>query len=284
MTGTLGTALAQLHHKRSDQVFGCARNEARCVEWINKYPQVGTLYVADARNLAESTDIGRLLPSMDVVYHCAAMKHVDLCEQDPSHAVYHNVNLTEKIASICQFYKIRFVFASSDKACLPQGVYGATKLIAEAITLKFGGAVCRFGNLIGSSGSVFRVWKQQADEGQPIRITDPSMTRYFIPTGEAARFMMDQHQAGFITIPHPLKAIALGAIVRALAAPKYTIIGRRPGETQHQWLVAPGDRILLESGRLRICPEGSPCNQGMHSAASPADCWDPQELLAYANV
>lgn len=296
MTGSLGTALAKLHHSRGDTVWGCARDESRAVEWFQQHSEIATLYVTDAASLfCPHSDIGRLLPSMARLYHCAAMKHVDICERYPLEAVKQNVVLTADVAVACACAIVPMVFISSDKACLPQGVYGATKLLAERIVLSMDGldgSVVRLGNLIGSSGSVFSLWKQQLDEGKPIRLTDPTMTRYFIPVEEAARFVADKAVTGVVSIPDPLLSTRMGTVAGYLqisakpsgpASLPLEIVGRRPGETRDQWLVAPGESVIKSKHNGALMLSGTHVTQvGMCSLTAPR--WDTNDLLKAAGI
>lgn len=249
LTGTLGTALAKLHKERGDEVLGCGRSEARAVEWLRVNPGLAELYVGDAAQLAvDYSELRRWLgfggsknvrKGVDRLYHCAALKHVDLCEREPQEAIKQNVDLTATVIRYCRSCMIddsNLVFASSDKAFRAEGVYGATKLLAEKIVLQHGGAVVRLGNLIGSSGSVFQHWAAAIKAGKRIQLTDPKMTRYFLPVHEAAQFMADCAMPGQVSIPSSMKAVNMGLLALAIAGDKYDIIGSRPGETQHQWL------------------------------------------------
>jgi UDP-N-acetylglucosamine 4,6-dehydratase/5-epimerase len=278
IAGSLGTGLASLHHSRGDQVWGCSRNESRAVEWLADHPRIATVYVTDARDLASwNTDCGRLLPSMDRLYHLAAQKHVDICEQQPFEACRQNLDLTMFVACACEQFAVPLVLASSDKACLPQGVYGASKLLAERIVLRHGGAVVRLGNIIGSSSSVFAFWQAAVTRGERIKLTDPEMTRYFLPLADAAAFMADRHVTGYVAIPDPLRAIAMGDVATAMAGDRVDIVGPRSGETQHQWLVAPGERIRQEKGRIILDSDGIVATKGLCSAT--AARWEIEKLL-----
>lgn len=288
LTGTLGTALAKLHHVRGDQCWGCSRSEARAVEWLSKNSALGTLYLCDVSELGRSnSDVGRLLPTTDRVYHCAALKHVDACERQPAEAVAENVTRTEMVAVACKRAGVPMIFVSSDKACMPQGVYGATKLIAERIVLREGGAVVRLGNLVGSSGSVFHCWREAVRGGHPIRVTDPKMTRYFIGVSEAAEFVADREVEGKVVIPNPLKAAKMGdvaEVVNAITSREYRVevTGARPGETRHQWLVAPGEPVEeSEDGTLKL---GGDFTQHDGWCSRDAKRWDIEELLALAGI
>lgn len=284
ITGTLGSALAHLHHTRGDQVFGCSRNEVAAVAWRVFHPDLAAgLLVADAACLADpKTDVSRLLPTMDRVYHLAALKHVDVCERHPDEAYRQNVELTTIVSAACASAGVPLVFASSDKACLPQGVYGATKLLAERVVLARAGAVVRLGNLIGSSGSVFQLWRDAVARGERIKLTDPEMTRYFIPVEEAAAFMADRAVAGCVATPYPMRAARMGDVAEMIAGrSKVDVIGRRDGETQHQWLIAPGEGMTRGVGCV-LLGGWDKWSAGVSSESSSR--WCPRELLEAAGV
>lgn len=280
ITGSVGTALALLHASRGDQVWGCARSEVTAVRWLAEHPRLATLFLADAYDLDNRlSDAGRALAACDRVYHVAAMKHVNLCEEQPATAVFQNVCVTADLAALCERYSIPMVFVSSDKACLPGGVYGATKLAAERIALRHGAAVARLGNLIGSSGSVFTTWAAAAKNGDWLAVTDPAMTRFFLPISAAAAFLADCVEPGVVVIPSGMRSAVMGEVARQIGATRVT--GARPGETLHQWLVAPGERVAEEPGRL-VLGRGEVCAEGITSERWPR--WNTGELLREAGV
>lgn len=276
ITGTLGTALALLHRERGDDVLGCARNEGKVVEWLDRRPRVATVLVGCASRLGQyDSDVGRLLKTVDRVYHCSAMKHVDVCEQMPAEAFYQNVCITGAVVTACERARVPLVFASTDKACLPTGAYGASKLMAEKVVVRHGGTAVRFGNLIGSFGSVFDRWNADAPSGRPVKVTDRLMTRFFMAVWEAAVFMAkagDDGNAGVRVPAGFIRAAEMGrvadAYARAKGLPGVEVIGLRPGETAHQWMCAPGE-----------FPEYP---DGLSSMA--AERWDVDRLLAEAGV
>lgn len=232
MAGTLGTALAVEHKKRGDKVVGCSRNELNCLKWRERYPDYGELIVADAFDLAFwNTSVW--LDGVQRVYHCAAMKHIDVCEQQPTEAIKQNIELTAAVSAICKSRRVCIVLASTDKACRADSVYGASKLLAERIVLNTGGTVVRLGNLIGSSGSVFQTWKRQVERGESITLTDPEMTRWFITVKDAARFMMVAQEGR--SWPDGMKAAKMGDVAATMTS-NIKVIGLRPGETRHQWI------------------------------------------------
>lgn len=280
ITGTLGTALALRHAEKADTVFGCARNEEKVVRWLGGYgKRMAVVFVADAFRLADPEgDMGRLLPSLDRVYHCAALKHVDVCQRQPEDACLQNVYLTDALAAACQE---RLVFVSSDKACLPEGVYGATKLLGESLVTSRGGVVVRLGNLIGSSGSVFRRWMRNVEKGKPVCVTDEDMTRYFMRVPDAVDILTEHTQGhgGDVVCPNHLKSVRMGDISLKIAGDKVpvSVTGARPGETRHQWLVAPGT-ICRTSEKVIVLGHGYvDLKEGMCS--STAERWDLDELV-----
>jgi FlaA1/EpsC-like NDP-sugar epimerase len=138
--------------------------------------------------------------NVDIVFHAAAMKHIDICEQNPFDAVKTNVLGTSNIleASIIENV-LKFIFISTDKATNPTSTLGASKLLAERLTLdastynengKTIFAIARFGNVIGSRGSVFQIFYHQIRNGIPLTVTDPRMTRFIMSISEAASMIL----------------------------------------------------------------------------------------------
>lgn len=132
------------------------------------------------------------LSDADVVFHAAAMKHVPMCEENKDEAYKTNVGGTENIIKCT--HGAALVFVSTDKACNPSSFMGRTKMIAEdRIRASGRGSIVRFGNVIGSSGSVVPLFREQIERGGPVTVTDRRMTRYFMTVGEAAELIL---QAG----------------------------------------------------------------------------------------
>jgi FlaA1/EpsC-like NDP-sugar epimerase len=289
ISGTLGTSLARYHHQQGDTVVGVSRSESKIVQWLQDNPEVAEVFSCDVDDLVDSRrDESYLLAHSDRCYHCAALKHVDICERQIAEAVDQNIRRTGQLACLCQSLQLPLIFISSDKACCADNVYGATKLIAEREVLQRGGAVVRLGNLIGSSGSVFAKWAQAVKQGQPIQVTDPLMTRLFIPVEEAAIFVATNHLQEQLVAPR-MKSACMGKVARYIIdqlgqKTSIQIIGSRPGETRHQYLFPPESRVMVDeqNNRFVLSNHGTYFPNGISSANAPQ--WDVQELLQAAGV
>ncbi|MEO0982883.1 MAG: nucleoside-diphosphate sugar epimerase/dehydratase [Pseudomonadota bacterium] len=194
----------------------------------------------------------------DVVIHAAALKHVPLMEQNPCEAVLTNIGgaLTAMSAAIEAGAK-RFVLISTDKAVNPPNVMGATKRLAEIAIARLGRsaglptAIVRFGNVLGSSGSVVPLFERQIAAGGPVTVTHPDMTRYFMTVEEASRLVLqaaalhkDPAEAGLFVLdmgePVRIEALAESMIRLKGCVPGRDILieysGPRPGERMHEEL------------------------------------------------
>ncbi len=223
-----------------------------------------------------STIIERHKPS--IIFHAAAYKHVPLIELNPWEAIFNNIKGSQCLVEAAIIHKVeRFVLVSTDKAVRPTNVMGASKRLSEMIMLactkeKWDGSLTRatpsqkthntifqavrFGNVLGSSGSVIPLFKRQIELGGPVTITNPEVSRYFMSIEEAARLIIQagaMGQGGEIFILKMGKPIKIDKMARDLIrlagrepdteiAIKY--IGLRPGEKLYEELITEGEGIV----------------------------------------
>lgn len=138
--------------------------------------------------------------NVDIVFHAAAMKHIDICEQNPFDAVKTNVLGTSNLLEVSIIENVsKFIFISTDKATNPTSTLGASKLLAERLILDASSysegnktifAIARFGNVIGSRGSVFQIFYHQLKNNLPITVTDSRMTRFIMSISEASSMIL----------------------------------------------------------------------------------------------
>jgi FlaA1/EpsC-like NDP-sugar epimerase len=196
--------------------------------------------------------------SPDLVYHAAAYKHVPMMETNPRQAVRNNVVGTHRVAVAAGRHgALKFVLVSTDKAVRPVSVMGATKRLAELLVLELQDhypettyAAVRFGNVLGSNGSVIPIFKRRLADGKPLRVTHPEVTRYFMTIPEAVQLILQasllpemRGNIAMLEMGDPVRIVDLARNLLELAGVRqvddhivYT--GLRPGERLHEELIA----------------------------------------------
>ena len=198
-----------------------------------------------------------------VVFHAAAYKHVGMLEANPMQAVANNVLATRSVAEVAVEAGVeRFVLISTDKAANPKNVMGQSKAVCEWIVESFAllaevetrFVAVRFGNVLGSSGSVIPIFRKQIERGGPVRVTDPEMTRFFMTIPEASSLVV---QAGAMGGRGQVYVLDMGEPVKILDLAKQMIrlsgrneedipivfTGARPGEKVHEVLWNVGEAV-----------------------------------------
>ena len=225
---------------------------------LNKYEVV----IGDVRNEERMNNLFRTF-NPQVVFHAAAYKHVPMMENNPSESVFTNVLGTKIMADLSVRYKVeKFVMISTDKAVNPSNVMGASKRIAEIYAqalskrsdTKF--ITTRFGNVLGSNGSVIPRFRQQIEKGGPVTITHPDITRYFMTIPEACQLVLE---AGAMGNGGEIYIFDMGASVKITDLAKKMIklsgfeldkdikiiyTGLRPGEKLYEELLADKEKTI----------------------------------------
>lgn len=196
--------------------------------------------------------LNRTLDGINIVFHAAALKHVNLCEQNPTDAVKVNIIGTQRLldASVCHGVE-KFIGISTDKAVNPISTMGATKLLGEKVILntyknsKTKCSVVRFGNVLNSSGSVIPIFKEQLRLGQDLTVTSKDMVRFYLPIKDAIKLVLTagdimNGQEIFILKMNRLKIMDLAKVMKdnlGTLGTKINIIGIRDGEKLDEYLM-----------------------------------------------
>jgi len=220
------------------------------------------LFVGDMR---DKERLEMALENVDIVFHAAALKHVPLCEFNPFDAVKTNILGTQNILHVALQKEVeKFILISTDKVVNPTNVMGATKLLAERLTIsanyykgdrKTVFSCVRFGNVMGSRGSVIPLFINQIRQGKELTITDPDMTRFIMSIDNAVNLILKAGSIAksgeiFILKMPSMRIQDLADAMREEYAPKFgykpediplKIIGKRPGEKMHEELISSID-------------------------------------------
>ncbi len=275
--GSIGSELCrQLLSYQPEQVIALDTNETglfdlaesvrACAQDTRLHLQIG--------DIRDVHSMSRLMGNMQphIVFHAAAYKHVPLLENHPDQATRTNVVATYHLCRLAQSYGVeQFVFISTDKAADPKSILGASKRVGELMIQAFAKlehsetrfCAVRFGNVLGSRGSVVPVFARQIARGGPVTVTDPDATRYFMTIPEACGLviltttLVGQGGLYLLDMGQPVKIVDLamkmictqGLRVGQDIAITYT--GLRPGERLHEILVA-SDEVLLPTSQSKI--------------------------------
>ena len=271
--GSIGSELCRqiaAHNPKLLIIFDIYENTTYDIqqELIKKYPslKLETL-IGSVRNTNRiESVIERYRPN--IIYHAAAHKHVPLMEDSPNEAIKNNVFGTYKTARAADKYGVkRFVLISTDKAVNPTNIMGASKRICEMIIQTFSRysateyVAVRFGNVLGSNGSVIPLFKKQIAEGGPVTVTHPDIIRYFMTIPEASQLVL---QSGAIANNGELFVLDMGQPVKIMDLAENMIrlsgvqgieiveTGLRPGEKLYEELLVK-TCLLYTSPSPRDC-------------------------------
>ena len=254
-TGSLGKALVNLlfekYKPKGVRIF--SRDELKQFEMRNEFNQKHpnapiSFLIGDIRDRKR---VELATKKTDLIISCAALKQVPSCEDNPLEAINTNIIGSQNILYAALENKVQKVMAiSTDKSCYPVNLYGATKLCAEKLFIQgntySGGrepmfSCVRYGNVLGSRGSVVPLFRKQYEENKKVTITDPSMTRFWITLNQVSNFILesiDEMKGGEIFIPK-MGSAHITTILEAVIPEKCDIeyTGIRPGEKLHEILI-----------------------------------------------
>jgi FlaA1/EpsC-like NDP-sugar epimerase len=215
------------------------------------------------------------------VFHAAAYKHVPLLEVQPWRAIHNNIQGTANVVEVANKYNVgRFVFVSTDKAVRPANVMGASKRVAEMLVQSQNGChvsntrfmIVRFGNVVGSVGSVVPLFKKQIEKGGPVTVTHPEVTRYFMTIPEACQLILQAGAMGkggeifLFDMGTSIKIVDMARDLIRLSGFKPDVdikieyIGLRPGEKLYEELIIKGEDVLPTNHEKIMVRKGKECN------------------------
>ncbi|HUV50913.1 MAG TPA: nucleoside-diphosphate sugar epimerase/dehydratase [Anaerolineae bacterium] len=216
-----------------------------------------------------------------MIFHAAAYKHVPMLELQPWKAVENNIAGSANLINAAKKFNVkRFVFVSTDKAVRPTNVMGASKRVAEMLTQSCNGLstsatefiIVRFGNVVGSVGSVVPLFKKQIEKGGPVTVTHPDVTRYFMTIPEASQLILQAGAMGKggeillldMGVPIKIDDMARDLIRLSGFEPDEDIminyIGLRPGEKLYEELITKGEGIVPTKHKKIMILKGDECN------------------------
>ena len=269
-TGSFGRAFIRhvLDTEHPRRVVAFSRDELKQYEMRQEFANDDRMrwFLGDVRDLDR---LKRAMHGVDYVVHAAALKQVDTAEYNPVEFVKTNVLGSQNVIEASLDSNVRKVVAlSTDKASSPINLYGATKLTADKLFVaanNYGAAydtkfsVVRYGNVMGSRGSVIPYFKSLYRTGSPIPITDIRMTRFWITLDQAVRFVvesLDIMAGGELYVPR-IPSMRITDLAEAVApGSPITEIGIRPGEKLHEEMIAADDsrRTFRLPNRYVVCP------------------------------
>jgi UDP-N-acetylglucosamine 4,6-dehydratase len=304
-TGSLGKALIKhfMENTKVRRIAIYSRDELKQHNLRNEIGEDERLrwFIGDIRDLER---LKRALHAVDFVIHAAALKQVDTGEYNPMEFIKTNVLGSQNVIDASIEAGIKKVVAlSTDKASSPINLYGATKLTADKLFVAANNyshsygttfSVVRYGNVMGSRGSVIPFWKSLAEAGQPLPITDLRMTRFWISIEQAVQFVIDSLEimhGGELYVPRipSMRIVDLASAVAPDA--KLEEIGMRPGEKLHEEMISADDsrRTFLLGSRYVVTPviaewgyetpKGKPMADGVAYQSHTNDLWMSQEAI-----
>lgn len=276
-TGSLGRALVEelLERRKVKRLVVFSRDELKQHDMRSRWPQIDSspirYMLGDVR---DRTRLARAFDDVDVVIHAAALKQIDTAEYNPWECAYTNVIGTQNVIEAAIDANVaKVMLTSTDKAVMPETLYGFSKATAERLIVQGNVyakhrftrlSAVRYGNVFGSRGSVARVFREQIARGGPITVTDPEATRFWITLPQAVEFVLSSieiMEGGEVFIPK-LHSSTIGELVDVVAEEHggmpVDYVGLRPSEKKHEALVAPSETVADLGDRYAVRLGGVP--------------------------
>lgn len=271
--GSIGSSLVERLLSLGCVVCAFDQNEDGLFHLDQKYKHVyGDKIKLFLGNVRDEHRLDMAMLGVEVIFHCAALKHVYLSEYNPFEAMQTNINGVNNIINASLKANVKeVIFTSSDKAVNPSSTMGATKLLGERLmtaanhhsgdhSTRFSSV--RFGNVLNTNGSVLHIFKQQLEEKKPLTLTSKEMTRFFITMNQAVNLCLyaAKNMIGgeiFVMNMGSCRIFDLAKVICKGKIFDYTIIGEKPGEKLYEELVTEVEapRTALKNNIYTVIPE-----------------------------
>ena len=246
-SGTIGRAFIRNYYNDFISFYSLSRNENAQVELSRDYPKIPLQFLG---NIEDKLTVYRAFEEIkpDIVIHAAAVKHINLAEEQPIHTCNVNIIGSMNVIEAAIRTDVPTVVAiSTDKACSSASVYGDTKSLMERCFLEANTnrnrfSVCRFANVAHSNGSVLPFWLKMKSQGKQISLTDPKMNRLMFTQTDAARLIhrtikyTEKNGGGFVS-SYKMKCVNMLDLAKVISE-DVVIVGKRPGEKTDEDLIA----------------------------------------------
>lgn len=297
-TGSFGKKCVEvlLRASRPKRLIVFSRDELKQFEMAQRFHAdryaCMRYFIGDVRDKERLT---RAFRGVDYVIHAAALKQVPAAEYNPTECIRTNITGAENIVNVAADCGVKKVVAlSTDKAVAPVNLYGATKLCSDKLFVAANAftacetvySVVRYGNVMGSRGSVIPFFIRQRDEGGPLTITDRRMTRFWITLEQAVRMVLRSFElagGGEVLVPK-IPSMTIPDLAEAIAPGMATVeVGIRPGEKLHETMITAEDsRHTIDIGDYYVIkpetfayrgPDGTPVAEGFSYNSGDNDQW-----------